>query len=98
MDMRETSFLVLRRPTIMPCMTTTAAPGRPRRVWRMARIAAESRDSFSSAPDMDTFNYMRAFRRIVELGSLAKAAEVLDMSSAGLSKQLRPWSPIWARC
>ena len=58
-------------------MTTTAAPGRPRRVWRMARIAAESRDSFSSAPDMDTFNYMRAFRRIVELGSLAKAAEVL---------------------
>ena len=38
---------------------------------------------------MDTFNYMRAFRRIVELGSLAKAAEVLDMSSAGLSKQLR---------
>ncbi|MFY1961634.1 LysR family transcriptional regulator [Achromobacter xylosoxidans] len=38
---------------------------------------------------MDTFNYMRAFRRIVELGSLAKAAEDLDMSSAGLSKQLR---------
>ena len=37
---------------------------------------------------MDTFNYMRAFRRIVELGSLAKAAEDLDMS-AGLSKQLR---------
>jgi DNA-binding transcriptional LysR family regulator len=38
---------------------------------------------------MDTFNYMRAFRRIVELGSLAKAAEDLDVSSAGLSKQLR---------
>ncbi|CAB3832221.1 LysR family transcriptional regulator [Achromobacter denitrificans] len=38
---------------------------------------------------MDTFNYMRAFRRIVELGSLAKAAEDLDLSSAGLSKQLR---------
>jgi DNA-binding transcriptional LysR family regulator len=38
---------------------------------------------------VDTFNYMRAFRRIVELGSLAKAAEALDMSSAGLSKQLR---------
>ena len=32
---------------------------------------------------MDTFNYMRAFRRIVELGSLAKAAEDLDVSSAG---------------
>ncbi|MDQ6213937.1 LysR family transcriptional regulator [Achromobacter insolitus] len=38
---------------------------------------------------MDTFNYMRAFRRIVEMGSLAQAAEDLDMSSAGLSKQLR---------
>lgn len=38
---------------------------------------------------MDTFNYMRAFRRIVELGSFAKAAEDLGVSSAGLSKQLR---------
>ena len=88
MDMRETSFLVLRRPTIMPCMTTTAAPGRPRRVWRMARIAAESRDSFPPHPTW-TPSTTCAFRRIVELGSLAKAAEVLDMSSAGLSKQLR---------
>ncbi|CAB3688902.1 HTH-type transcriptional regulator DmlR [Achromobacter ruhlandii] len=38
---------------------------------------------------MDTFNYMRAFRRIVELGSFAKAAEDLGVSPAGLSKQLR---------
>ncbi|MFD4837480.1 LysR family transcriptional regulator [Achromobacter sp. NPDC058515] len=38
---------------------------------------------------MDTFNTMRTFRRIVELGGLAKAAEDLGMSSAGLSKQLR---------
>ncbi|MBO9680261.1 MAG: LysR family transcriptional regulator [Acidovorax sp.] len=38
---------------------------------------------------MDTFLHMRAFRRIVELGGLAKAADDLHMSSAGLSKQLR---------
>ena len=38
---------------------------------------------------MDTFSTMRAFRRIVELGGLARAAEDLGLSSAGLSKQLR---------
>jgi len=38
---------------------------------------------------MDTFNVMRTFRRIVELGGLAKAAEDLRISAAGLSKQLR---------
>ncbi|QVQ26457.1 LysR family transcriptional regulator [Achromobacter deleyi] len=38
---------------------------------------------------MDTFNTMRTFRRIVELGGLARAAEDLGLSSAGLSKQLR---------
>lgn len=38
---------------------------------------------------MDNFSAMRAFRRIVELGGLAKAAEDLGLSSAGLSKQLR---------
>ena len=38
---------------------------------------------------MDTFNTMRTFRRIVELGGLAKAAEDLGISPAGLSKQLR---------
>ena len=38
---------------------------------------------------MDNFSTMRAFRRIVELGGLAKAAEDLGLSSAGLSKQLR---------
>lgn len=38
---------------------------------------------------MDTFNVMRTFRRIVELGGLAKAAEDLGISAAGLSKQLR---------
>ncbi|AWH39292.1 LysR family transcriptional regulator [Stenotrophomonas sp. ZAC14D1_NAIMI4_6] len=38
---------------------------------------------------MDSFNLMRAFRRIVERGGLARAAEDLGMSSAGLSKQLR---------
>lgn len=38
---------------------------------------------------MDTFNSMRAFRRIVELGGLARAAEDMGLSSAGLSKQLR---------
>lgn len=38
---------------------------------------------------MDSFNLMRAFRRIVERGGLARAAEDLGMSAAGLSKQLR---------
>ncbi len=38
---------------------------------------------------MDTFSTMRAFRRIVELGGLARATEDLGLSSAGLSKQLR---------
>lgn len=38
---------------------------------------------------MDTFHTMRAFRRIVELGGLTKAAEDLGLSPAGLSKQLR---------
>ncbi|OLS64518.1 LysR family transcriptional regulator [Pseudomonas putida] len=38
---------------------------------------------------MDTFTLMRSFRRIVELGGLGKAAEDLDLSAAGLSKQLR---------
>lgn len=38
---------------------------------------------------MDTFNTMRTFRRIVEIGGLAKAAEDLGISPAGLSKQLR---------
>jgi len=38
---------------------------------------------------MDTFNVMRTFRRIVEIGGLAKAAEDLGISPAGLSKQLR---------
>ena len=38
---------------------------------------------------MDTFNVMRTFRRIVELGGLAKAAEDLGISAPGLSKQLR---------
>lgn len=38
---------------------------------------------------MDTFSTMRAFRRIVELGGLARAADDLGLSSAGLSKQLR---------
>ncbi|MDP4309597.1 LysR family transcriptional regulator [Stenotrophomonas geniculata] len=38
---------------------------------------------------MDSFNLMRAFRRIVERGGLARAAEDLGMSPAGLSKQLR---------
>nr|NYU00453.1 LysR family transcriptional regulator [Stenotrophomonas sp. SbOxS2] len=38
---------------------------------------------------MDSFTLMRAFRRIVERGSLARAAEDLGLSPAGLSKQLR---------
>lgn len=38
---------------------------------------------------MDSFNLMRAFRRIVERASLARAADDLGMSAAGLSKQLR---------
>ncbi|QPF73879.1 LysR family transcriptional regulator [Roseateles sp. DAIF2] len=38
---------------------------------------------------MDTLLHMRAFRRIVELGGLARAADDLQVSSAGLSKQLR---------
>lgn len=38
---------------------------------------------------MDSFNLMRAFRRIVERGGLARAAEDLGISAAGLSKQLR---------
>ncbi|MGA6538496.1 LysR family transcriptional regulator [Stenotrophomonas sp. NPDC101269] len=38
---------------------------------------------------MDSFTLMRAFRRIVERGGLARAAEDLGMSAAGLSKQLR---------
>lgn len=38
---------------------------------------------------MDTLTPLRAFRRIVELGSIAKAADALDLSSAALSKQLR---------
>ena len=45
----------------------------------MRPITAESGDSSSLVPAMDTFNYMRAFRRIVELGSLAKAAEDLSL-------------------
>ncbi|HAL22174.1 MAG TPA: LysR family transcriptional regulator [Stenotrophomonas sp.] len=38
---------------------------------------------------MDSFNLMRTFRRIVERGGLARAAEDLGLSAAGLSKQLR---------
>lgn len=38
---------------------------------------------------MDTFTLMRSFRRIVELGGLGKAADDLNLSAAGLSKQLR---------
>ncbi|WMJ69578.1 LysR family transcriptional regulator [Stenotrophomonas sp. 24(2023)] len=38
---------------------------------------------------MDSFTLMRAFRRIVERGGLARAAEDLGVSAAGLSKQLR---------
>ncbi|MBD9536640.1 LysR family transcriptional regulator [Stenotrophomonas sp. STM01] len=38
---------------------------------------------------VDSFNLMRAFRRIVERGGMARAAEDLGMSAAGLSKQLR---------
>lgn len=38
---------------------------------------------------MDTLTPLRAFRRIVELGSIARAADALDLSSAALSKQLR---------
>lgn len=44
---------------------------------------------FAPGTGMDSFNLMRAFRRIVERGGLARAAEDLGMSSAGLSKQLR---------
>lgn len=46
-------------------------------------------DCWSKTSVMDTFNVMRTFRRIVELGGLAKAAEDLGISAAGLSKQLR---------
>ncbi|MEH6417761.1 LysR family transcriptional regulator [Pseudomonas sp. CGJS7] len=38
---------------------------------------------------MDSLALMRSFRRIVESGSFAKAAEELRMSAAGLSKQMR---------
>ena len=38
---------------------------------------------------MDSLTPLRAFRRIVELGSIARAADALDLSSAALSKQLR---------
>ena len=38
---------------------------------------------------MDSFTLMRTFRRIVERGGLARAAEDLGVSAAGLSKQLR---------
>ncbi len=47
---------------------------------------------------MDSFNLMRAFRRIVERGGLARAAEDLGMSPAGLSKQRAPWKRTWAWC
>lgn len=38
---------------------------------------------------MDQLNAMRAFRRVVELGGFARAAEDLGVSAAGLSKQIR---------
>lgn len=38
---------------------------------------------------MDQLNAMRAFRRVVELGGFARAAEDLGASAAGLSKQIR---------
>lgn len=38
---------------------------------------------------MDQLNAMRAFRRVVELGGFARAADDLGVSAAGLSKQLR---------
>ncbi len=38
---------------------------------------------------MDRLNAMRSFRRVVERGSFSKAAEDLDLSPAGLSKQIR---------
>ena len=46
-------------------------------------------DLIASGTGMDSFTLMRAFRRIVERGSLARAAEDLGLSPAGLSKQLR---------
>lgn len=38
---------------------------------------------------MDRLSAMRSFRRVVELGSFNKAAEILRLSTAGLSKQVR---------
>jgi DNA-binding transcriptional LysR family regulator len=38
---------------------------------------------------MDLLTAMRAFRRVVELGSFSRAAEDLGLSPAGLSKQVR---------
>ncbi|WP_316229304.1 LysR family transcriptional regulator [Bradyrhizobium sp. SZCCHNR1070] len=38
---------------------------------------------------MDRLDAMRSFRRVVELGSFAKAAEDLCLSPAGLSKQIK---------
>lgn len=38
---------------------------------------------------MDQLALMRSFRRVVELGSFARAAEDLALSAAGLSKQVR---------
>jgi len=46
-------------------------------------------DLIAAGTGMDSFTLMRAFRRIVERGSLARAAEDLGLSPAGLSKQLR---------
>ncbi len=48
--------------------------------------------SFPASPTdtpMDQLNAMRAFRRVVELGGFARAADDLGVSAAGLSKQLR---------
>lgn len=38
---------------------------------------------------MDSLALMRSFRRVVELGSFARAADDLNLSAAGLSKQVR---------
>jgi len=46
-------------------------------------------DLIAAWTGMDSFTLMRAFRRIVERSSLARAAEDLGLSPAGLSKQLR---------
>ncbi|MDT0955680.1 LysR family transcriptional regulator, partial [Staphylococcus pseudintermedius] len=38
---------------------------------------------------MDQLALMRSFRRVVELGGFARAADDLGLSAAGLSKQVR---------